>query len=320
MKSKPKIITILGPTAIGKSDLAVNISIYLKEKYNIESHIISADSRQVYKHLDLGTGKITDEEMKGVKHHMLDVLNPDQEYSVYQYYQEADKIIQELLNKNILPIICGGTGLYIDALLFENAGAGASQNPELRDELENEDLENLQNKLKVLSQKYQADIENIDIKNKRRVIRAIEILTELKTIPEKKYIDKYDNLIIGLDTDYEFLQNRIKIRIDKRLKIGMIEEVENLLKENKINHPKLQKLGLEYNFISDYLTGILTMEEFKEKLYFAICHYAKRQKTWFKNSKNLNNNDNHIDWFDIQDVGFEKDVLKKVTTFINSSI
>jgi tRNA dimethylallyltransferase len=316
MKSKPKIITVLGPTAIGKSDLAVNISLYLKNKHNINSEIISADSRQIYKHLDIGTGKITDTEMKGVKHHMLDILNPDQEYSVYQYHEDTNKIIEDLSRKSIIPIICGGTGLYIDALLFENAGAGASQNPTLRDELEKESLENLQDKLKFLSEKYQANIDNIDIKNKRRVIRAIEILTELKTIPEKKYINKYNNLIIGLDADYEFLKERIKIRIDKRLKIGMIEEVENLLKENKINHNKLQRLGLEYKFISDYLTGILTLEEFKEKLYIAICHYAKRQKTWFKNNKNLNNKENHIDWFDIQDVGFEGDVFKLVSDFI----
>jgi tRNA dimethylallyltransferase len=320
MRSKPKIITILGQTAIGKSDLAVEISLYLKNKHNINSEIISADSRQIYKHLDLGTGKITKEEMKNIKHHMLDVINPDQEYSVYRYNEDANKVIQYLLNKNILPIICGGTGLYIDTLLFENAGAGAEQNPELRAELENESLENLQNKLKELSDKYQADIKNIDIKNKRRVIRAIEIITELKTIPEKKYTNKYNNLIIGLETDYDLLRERIKIRIDKRLKIGMIEEVENLLKENKINHTKLQKLGLEYKFISDYLTGLLTIEEFKEKLYFAICHYAKRQKTWFKNNKNLNSDENHVDWFDIQDKDIEEKIFNKTDSFIHSSI
>lgn len=317
---KPKIITVLGQTAIGKSDLAVNISLYLKKKYNIDSEIISADSRQIYKYLDIGTGKITGDEMKGVKHHMLDIINPDQEYSVYEYNHEADEIIKNLLNKNIIPIICGGTGLYIDSLLFENTGAGATQNPSLRNELERESLEFLQNKLQDLSKIYQANISNIDIKNKRRVIRAIEILTELRTIPEKKYINKFDNLIIGLETDYEFLKNRIKIRIDKRLKIGMIEEVEKLLKENKMNHNKLQRLGLEYKFISDYLTGLLTIDEFKERLYIAICHYAKRQKTWFKNNTNLNNKDNHVDWFNIQDINFEKNIFKKVDDFIHSSI
>lgn len=320
MMAKPKIITILGPTAIGKSDLAVNISLYLEEKYNTKSEIISTDSRQIYKYLDIGTGKITNKEMNGIKHHMLDVLNPDQKYSVYQYHQDANKIIDDLLSKNILPIICGGTGLYIDALLFENTGAEASQNQVLRNELEQESLENLQNKLKYLSEEYQANIENIDIKNKRRVIRAIEILTELKTIPDKKYIDKYKNLIIGLETDYALLKDRIKTRIDKRLKVGMIEEVENLLKENKIDHKRLQKLGLEYKFISDYLTGLLTIEEFKEKLYFAICHYAKRQRTWFKNNKNINNDKNKVNWFDIQDTDFENDILKKVSDFIQTSI
>jgi tRNA dimethylallyltransferase len=118
---KPKIITILGPTAIGKSDLAVFISQYLKKEHNLNSEIISADSRQIYKYLDLGTGKITKEEMKNVPHHMLDIINPDQKYSVFQYTIDANKIIDDLLSKNIIPIICGGTGQYINALLFETA-------------------------------------------------------------------------------------------------------------------------------------------------------------------------------------------------------
>lgn len=312
--SKPKIITILGPTAIGKSDLAVSISLYLKEKHNIKSEIISADSRQVYTHLNLGTGKITKEEMKSVPHHMLDVINPDQEYSVFQYTEDANKIINDLLKNNIIPIICGGTGLYINALLFETAGAGAKQNPKLREILERKSLEYLQTELNNLAQKHNTDISKIDIKNKRRVIRAIEIITELGYIPEIKINDKYENIIIGLNTDYEILQQRIKTRIDKRLDQGMIKEVEDLLKENKVDYTRLQKLGLEYKFISDYLTGILTMEKFKEKLYFAIIHYAKRQKTWFKNNKELKDK---VIWFDIQDNGFENKVQKEVGEFVS---
>lgn len=307
---KPKIITVLGPTAIGKSDLAVSISLYLKSKLGLDSEIISADSRQVYKHLDLGTGKTTHEEMNGVKHHMLDIINPDESYSVYQYTEDANRIINELLSKNIIPIICGGTGQYIDGILFDIKGAGAKQNPELRDELERESLEDLQKQLKDLSEKYKADISRVDIKNKRRVIRAIEIITELKYIPEKSYTDKYNNLIIGLDTDYEFLKNRINTRIDKRLDQGMIKEVEDLLIENKITHERLQKLGLEYKFIDDYLTGVLTIDEFKEKLYFAIIHYAKRQKTWFKNVKS------EVNWFDIQDKDYVDKVYEKIKLFI----
>jgi len=308
---KPKIITVLGPTAIGKSDLAVAISLFLKDQ-GLASEIISADSRQVYKHLDLGTGKITPDEMKGVPHHMLDVLEPSQEYSVFQYTEDSNKIIDDLLSKNIIPIICGGTGLYINALLFETKGAGAKQNPELRESLERESLEYVQSELKVLAEKYNANISKIDIKNKRRVIRAIEIISELKYIPEIVINDKYENIITGLETDYEILQNRIQKRIDKRLDDGMIEEVENLLKENKITHERLQKLGLEYKFISDYLTGILTLDEFKEKLYFAICHYAKRQKTWFKNNKELKEK---IVWFDTKN-----DYISEVEKFIQTSI
>lgn len=309
---KPKIITILGPTAIGKSDLAVSISLYLK-KQNINSEIISADSRQIYKGLDIGTGKITEEEMKDVPHHMLDIINPNQEYSVFQYAEDANKIINDLLSKNIIPIICGGTGQYINALLFETIGAGAKQNPELREKLERESLEYLQNELKNIAIKNNTNISKVDIKNKRRVIRAIEIITELGYIPEIKVNDKYENIIIGLDTDYEILQKRIQTRIDKRLDQGMIVEVENLLKENKVTHERLQKLGLEYKFISDLLTGILTIDEFKQKLYFAIIHYAKRQKTWFKNNKELKDK---VIWFDTKDEGFE-DKVKKI---IHSSI
>ncbi len=305
-----KIITVLGPTAIGKSDLAVEISLYLKSEFGLNSEIISADSRQIYKYLDIGTGKITNKEMKGVRHHMLDIINSDETYSVYQYTEDANKIIEKLLSQNIIPIICGGTGQYIDGILFDVKGAGAKQNPKLREELENESLENLQKQLIDLSEKYKANISKVDIKNKRRVIRAIEILKELKHIPEKTYINKYDNLIIGLNTDYDFLRNKIKTRINKRLDQGMIKEVEDLLKDEKINHQRLQKLGLEYKFISDYLTGVLTLNEFKEKLYFAICHYAKRQKTWFKNVKS------EVNWFDIQNQNYIKEVFEKVRLFI----
>lgn len=306
-EKKPVIISIVGPTAIGKSDLAVDISLWLG------SEVISADSRQVYKHLNLGTGKITKEEMKGIPHHMLDVLDPDETYSVFQYTQDANTVITDLISRNITPIICGGTGQYINALLFEQAGAPAKQNPELREDLEREGLADLQNQLKDLAEKYRADISKIDIKNKRRVIRAIEIITELKYIPEIKINDKYENIIIGLDTDYEILKERIKTRIDKRLEAGMIEEVENLLKENKVTHERLQKLGLEYKFISDYLTGVLTIGEFKEKLYFAIIHYAKRQKTWFRNNKELKDK---ITWFDTQDKNYQE----KIKEFIQTSI
>ncbi len=314
---RPKIITVLGPTAIGKSDLAVDISLYLESKLNLKSEIISADSRQIYKQLNLGTGKITKDEMKGVTHHMLDIIDPNENYSVYQYTEDANKIIEELLSKNIIPIICGGTGQYIDGILFNKKGAGANQNLELRNKLESESLENLQKQLRKLSEEYKADISKIDIVNKRRVIRAIEILYELKFIPEINIENKYNNLIIGLDTDYEVLKNRIQNRIDKRLDNGMIKEVEDLLKDNKINHEKLQKLGLEYKFISDYLQGYLTIDQFKEKLYFAICHYAKRQKTWFKNNKNLNNDINHINWFDIINKDYFDEVLNLIKNFIS---
>ena len=311
-----KVITVLGPTAIGKSDLAVDLAIFLKNEHNLNCEVISADSRQVYKGLDIGTGKITKEEMKGIFHHMLDVIDPGEEYSVFKYTEEATKVIEGLVSKNITPIICGGTGLYINGLLFETSGAGAKQNPELREKLERESLDYLQNELKSLAEKYNADISKIDIKNKRRVIRAIEIITELKYIPEIKINDKYENIIIGLDTDYSILQERIKNRIDKRLDQGMIQEVENLLNENKVTHERLQKLGLEYKFISDYLTGTLTLDEFKEKLYFGIIHYAKRQKTWFRNNKELKEK---IAWFDILDVNFENKIKKQLTLLLELS-
>ena len=312
MTKKHKIITVLGPTAIGKSDFAEAISLYLKKTLNIDSEVISADSRQVYKHLDIGTGKITTGEMKGVKHHMLDVLHPDQDYSVFQYTDDANEIIDDLLSRNILPIICGGTGQYINALLFETKGADAKQNTELREKLETESLENLQEQLSNLAIKYNTSISKIDIKNKRRVIRAIEIISELKHIPEIKINDRYENIIIGLETDYPIIQDRIQKRITKRMDQGMIQEVETLLKENKVDHARLQKLGLEYKFISDYLTGLLTQDEFKEKLYIAICRYAKRQKTWFKNNKELKEK---TVWFDTKN-----DYISEVEKLIQNSI
>jgi tRNA dimethylallyltransferase len=312
---KSKVITILGPTAIGKSDLAVDIALFLKEQ-NIDSEIISADSRQIYKRLDLGTGKITKEEMKNIPHHMLDVKNPNEEYSVFEYTNDANKIIEDLLSKNIIPIICGGTGLYIDALIFGNVGARAEVNQELRDTLEKKDLKYLQDELKNLAKKYNANITNIDIPNKRRVIRAIEILTELKNIPQKIYEEKYDNFIIGLDTDPEFLKSKVKIRLEKRLNAGMINEVENLLNQDRITHERLQKLGLEYKFISDYLTDTLTMEEFKEKLNIAICQYIKRQRTWFRKNKNIKDK---IKWYDIQDKNYFQKIKESLKTFTSNN-
>ena len=286
MSKLPKIIVICGPTATGKSDLAVNIALHLKN-----AEIISADSRQVFRHLDIGTGKITKEEMKGVHHHMLDVVDPMEEFSVFAYAEMAEKIISDIHKRESIPILCGGTGLYIDAILTGNKGAPVSANPKLREELGHKPVEELREMLVKIAEENKADISKIDIKNKRRIIRAIEIIRDLGHVPLKNTKPLYDAVMVGLDAPSDTVQRRISKRLDTRLDAGMIEESQNLLNKKLITHDQMFRLGLEYRYISLLLQKKIAEDEFKAQLGTAIWQYAKRQRTWFKR-------DAGIRWFD----------------------
>lgn len=302
MDPKPQLIVICGPTATGKSDLAVEIALHLQGK----AEVISADSRQIYTYLNLGTGKITPQEMRHVPHHMLDIITPNEVYSVARFKKDGEKVITKVLGQKHTPIICGGTGQYIDALVTNTNFPEVVADETLRSELEEKTLEEL---LKIFFDLNKDQPHKVDLKNKRRVIRAIEIVKSLGHIPALQSEEIYDVLYIGLNGPDELLRDKIKRRIDVRLEQGMIQESEQLLSRGMITHERMQKLGLEYKFISDLLHKEITLEEFKEKLFFAIWHYAKRQRVWFKKNTNIH-------WLDISDANLKNKAIELVDEFL----
>ncbi|OHA81715.1 MAG: tRNA (adenosine(37)-N6)-dimethylallyltransferase MiaA [Candidatus Yonathbacteria bacterium RIFCSPHIGHO2_01_FULL_51_10] len=279
MKKAPKIIVVLGPTATGKSDLAVTIA----KKFNGE--IISADSRQVYTGLDIGTGKVTRREMQGVPHHLLDVVSPKKQYTPAQWKNAAERVAQDIIAQGKLPIICGGTGQYIDALVYNISFPEVPPDKKLRARLEKLSSEKLFAMLKKLEP---IRAENIDAKNPRRLIRAIEIATALGHVPhlETGRPSDYDMLFIGLDMDDEMLRARIKARLLARLRQGMVAEAKRLYAQG-VSWKRMEEFGLEYRYLSQYLCGKISRAELVEQLNFAIWHYAKRQRTWFKRNKDV---------------------------------
>ncbi len=293
----PKILVILGPTASGKSDLAVQLA----KQFNGE--VISADSRQVYKGLDIGSGKITKKEMAGIPHHLLDVVSPKKVFSVHDFKILADKAIQEILHKNKLPIICGGTGFYIQSIVDNIILPEVPANLKLRKRLEKKSLESLFNQLAKLDIRRAA---TIDVHNKVRLIRAIEIATYLGTVPEIKKEPLYTSLQIGLKTEENILKEKIKTRLLKRIKSGMITEAQNLHKKG-LSWKRMEALGLEYKYQALYLQNKISKQEMIEKLNLEIWHYAKRQMTWFKK-------DTRIKWFSTKPANLKK-IEKEVIRF-----
>lgn len=294
---KPKILVILGPTATGKSDLAVQIA----KKYNGE--IISADSRQVYTDLDIGTGKITKKEMRGVPHYMLDVITPKKVFSVSDWQKQTKKIIADIISRDRLPIICGGTGFYIQSTVDDIVLPEVPANKELRKKLEKKSLSELQTILMKLDPER---LKNVDAKNPVRLIRAIEIATELGTVPKiKKNKSQYEFLQIGLTLPDDELKTRIHNRLLSRVKKGMIKEAQ-ILHKNGLSWKRMWTLGLEYRYMAEYLEEKLTKKEFLEKLETEIWHYAKRQITWFKRDKK-------IKWYKPGDI---KNIEKEVGKFL----
>jgi tRNA dimethylallyltransferase len=269
---KQKLIVICGPTATGKSDYAVTLA------KKINGEIISADSRQVYKGLDIGSGKITPREMKGVPHYLLDVANPKRTFSVAQYKKIADDKIKSILQRKKIPIICGGTGLYIDAIVYDTSFPEVPPNKALRSMLEKLSTEMLAEKLHSLDEER---FREIDTQNRVRLIRAIEIATALGTVPKQKRAAKYNIEWVYLDFPDEVLKKRIHDRLAKRMKSGMIAEVKKL-HENGLSWKRLEALGLEYRFVAQFLQKKITKQTMLETLEKEIWHYAKRQRTWFK--------------------------------------
>ncbi len=278
LKEKTKLIVILGPTSSGKSDLAV----HLAKKFNGE--VVSADSRQVYKGMDIGTGKITKQEMMGIPHYLLNVASPKKRFTVTQYVKKADKAIEKIHKIEKLPIVCGGTGFYIQALIDGITIPAVKPDWGLRKKLEKQITEELFQELKKLDLRRAKDI---DRHNKRRLIRAIEIIVKTKkTISPIKKKQKYDVLTLGIKPEKKELQNKIHARLLKRLKQGMVKEVKEL-KKSGLSWKRLEEFGLEYRFVAFYLQNKMDYKEMTDKLQKEIEHYAKRQMTWFKKDKGI---------------------------------
>ena len=276
-KQLPKIVVILGPTATGKSDLAV----YLARKFGGE--VISADSRQVYEGLDIGSGKITKKEKRGVPHHLLDIIDPRKIYNVEQFKKDGTKIVEKILERKKLPIICGGTGFYIDALVWSEQFPDVPPDKTLRKRLEKKSAEAL---MKEITKLDRARAKVLDPYNKVRIIRAIEIARVLGKVPKLKRVKQYETLWIGLSLDRKVLREKIHTRLLKRMKAGMVLEISNLHK-NGVSWKRLYNLGLEYRYISLYIRKKLTREKMLIKLEQEICQFSKRQMQWFKRNPEI---------------------------------
>ncbi len=273
-----KLLVILGPTASGKSDLAV----FIAKKFKGE--IVSADSRQIYRGLDIGSGKITKREMHNIPHHMIDIANPKRTISVTSYAEGAHKVIQKIAQKDKLPILCGGTGFYISAVVDNIKFPEVPPDQKLRKKLSGLSNEQL---FQVLKQKDPARARTIDAQNSRRLVRALEIIHTQGHVPPLSYKKSlYNTLLIGINPGTEGLAEKIRVRLHKRFRQGMLQEVRQL-HENGVAWKRLDALGLEYRFVAAYLQNIITRKDMEEKLRLAIGHYAKRQMTWFRRNRRI---------------------------------
>ena len=281
---KPKVIVICGPTASGKTAL----SIELAKKINGE--IISSDSMQIYKDMDIGTAKPSKEEMQGIKHYLLDFVEPNQRYSVAEFKKDAESAIEEILSKGKTPIIVGGTGLYVDSLIYGIEYQDIELDEKYRQELEQRAEAEGLHKLYEEAQKIDPQaMEKISPNDKKRILRVLEIYkatgknkTE-QEIESRKNGVKYDYKVFAINWDRETLYERINKRVDIMIEQGLIQEVEQLLK--KYNEFPTAMQGLGYKEVVEYLQGITTREEMIEKVKMETRRYAKRQITWFKKNK-----------------------------------
>ena len=271
-----RMITILGPTASGKTPLAASLA---KE---IGGEIISADSRQVYRRMDIGTGKDL-EDYGDIPYHLIDIAEPGTKYNLFQYQQDFFDAYNNIIGRGKIPILCGGTGLYIEAVLKGYQLSPVPQNPELRKRLEDKTLDELTQMLVELKQQNGSNMHNkTDVDSCQRAIRAIEIETyNLQHPVPRRELPPVDSVIIGVNIDREARRQKITNRLKARLEGGMVDEVRSLLNEG-IPAEDLIYYGLEYKFVTEYVTGQTTYDEMFQRLEIAIHQFAKRQMTWFR--------------------------------------
>lgn len=274
-----KVLVIVGPTASGKTAFGIKCA----KKYNGE--IISGDSIQIYKGLDIGSAKIKEEEKEGVVHHLIDIKDPKDNYSVKEFQEIARKLIDDISSRGKLPIVVGGTGLYIKALLYDYTFFDEEEKDDDFKDLSNEDIYN------ILLKEDPKCLEKIHVNNRKRLVRALNILkkhgtgiSQIKDKQEHKLI--YDAKLIGLTKPREILNEKINLRVDLMFKEGLKEEVDSLLSKG-ISFSDQSMQGIGYKEFKDYYDGNKTLEEVKETIKTNTRHFAKRQYTWFNNQMDI---------------------------------
>ncbi len=280
--NKIPLIVIVGPTSSGKTSVSIKLAKYFR-KIGITAEIISADSRQVYKGLDLLSGKVTKKEMSGIRHHMLDVINLKKTFSVSDYQKQTKKIIKEVYGRGHMPILVGGTGFYVDAVVNDFALPEVPPDYKLRAKYTTKSA--IANFV-VLKRLDPERAKHIDPNNNVRIIRAIEIAKAMGKVPKIKKSNIYDTLWIGIDLEDRKLKNNISKRLLSRLKSGMIREAKKL-HDSGVSYKRLKTLGLECKYCALYLEGKISKFEMISELEKETWQYVKRQRTWFKRNKEI---------------------------------
>ena len=297
---KPKVVVIVGPTASGKTALSIELA------KKLDGEIISSDSMQIYKDMDIGTAKVTKEEAQGIKHYLVDFVSPDQRYTVSDFKRDAEAAIKEILNKGKVPIVVGGTGLYVNSLIYGIEYQDMKIDEEYRNELMNRaedpvELEKMWDEANTIDPDAMQKISKND---KKRIVRVLEIYkstgktkTEHEILSRQKGVE-YDYKVFGISMDRQKLYERINLRVDLMIEAGLEEEIRNLL--NKYEQFPTAMQGLGYKEVKEYFDGILTREEMIEKIKQESRRYAKRQLTWFRRNE-------EIIWLD-KDDGLEENL------------
>lgn len=299
------LITILGPTASGKTAFACHLA------YALGAEIISGDSRQVYKSMDIGTGKdLADYTINGesIPYHLIDIRNAGEKYNIFEYQHDFHTVYQDIKNRNRIPVLCGGSGLYIESVLKGYSLVDVPENKELRTKYANYSLQEL---TKIL-EGYKTLHNKTDVDTAQRAVRAIEIEEYKKLYPlEQNEFSPLNSLVIGVDIDRELRRKKISDRLNVRLKEGMIEEIQGIL-DKGISPEDLIYYGLEYKYVTLYITKQLTYKEMYSQLEIAIHQFAKRQMTWFRG---MEKRGTHIHWINAEMPMDEK--IEKVNLLIN---
>lgn len=304
---RKKLVVIIGPTAVGKTKLSIDIA------HKLNGEIISGDSMQIYKGMDIGTAKITPKEMEGVPHHLIDIKEPDDDYSVAEFQETARPLIDEIMDKNKMPMIVGGTGLYIQSVLYNYQFTESPSDPEFRKRLELELNQKGEQAIhELLSQVDPESAKMIHPNNTRRVIRALEIY-HCTNIPMHEHLKQqenellYDVALIGLTMDREVLYQRINQRVDIMVENGLLKEVKILYDKGLRNTQSIKAIG--YKEIYDYFDGKVSYEEAVNQLKQNSRRYAKRQLTWFRNKMD-------VKWFDMTPPINEEQKVDEIFSYI----